>query len=191
MGGEWQNVLIQSAQEKRAMLFYSLGKCLAQLEPASLLGLELSGVPAMLLLDRAENDKAYQKAVKAENDKVDWRMRAESAYGTAALLSLRGVSTVVLNRGPIGFESNQGCFQQLGQVKELAKKAKGLSMAAIVRHIATGVHHPQLAPLLTTKKDKKGDKKKKAEEDAPAEGEAAKGEEEPERVPQGQKETGI
>merc|ERR1712224_1000776 len=128
-------------------------------------------------------------AVKAENDKNVWRMRAESPYGTAALFSLRGVSTIVLNRGPIGFESNQRCLKQLAQAKELAKKAKGLGMAAIVRHVATGVPHPQLAPS----KDKKGDKKKKKqEEDAPAEGEGAEGEQEgPGQIPQGQQETGI
>merc|ERR1711865_1157801 len=166
--GEWQQVLLQASDTKQAAIFYGLGKCLEQLEPSSMMGLDLSGMPMMILLDRVENDKAYQSAVREEFGKFHCRQQAETAFGTAALLSLRGVSTVMLNRGPTGFEANQACFKSLLELKGGASKA-GANFAQLVRQIVTKAEGP--VPRASSKAGKasaKGKKSKKGEAPTPA-----------------------
>merc|ERR1711907_520685 len=104
--GEWQRVLLQAGSDHQTMVYYGMGTLLGYFDPGSALGLDLSQIPAMLLFDRTENDRVYLNATKAEHSKVLDRLRAETAWGTAALVSLRGVKTMVLNRGPTGFEGS-------------------------------------------------------------------------------------
>jgi len=166
--GEWQQILLQASDNKQAALYYGFSKCLGHLEPSSLMGLDLSDMPMMILLDRVENDTAYQNGVRSEFDKVHCRQQAETAFGTAALLSLRGVSTVMLNRGPTGFEANQACFKSLLELKGGASKA-GANFAQLVRQIVTKAEGP--VPRASSKAGKasaKGKKSKKGEAPTPA-----------------------
>jgi len=155
--GEWQQVLLQASDTKQAAIFYGLGKCLEQLEPSSMMGLDLSGMPMMILLDRVENDKAYQSAVREEFGKFHCRQQAETAFGTAALLSLRGVSTVMLNRGPTGFAANQTCFKSLLELKGGASKV-GAKVAQVLRQVVSESEEP--IPRPQTKASSKASKGK-------------------------------
>jgi len=128
--GEWQQNIATAAAKSANLLYYGFGKPLSYLEPGSLLGIDLSPIGAAMLLAGVENDKAYQVSVKMDNTKTVARILAESPYRTAALISLRGVSTVVINRQMESQENNRKIMKGLivgastgGCIGDVLKKA--------------------------------------------------------------------
>ena len=54
-----------------------------------------------MLADRADNDLSYRRAAKRDNQKRAAALALEESLETAALWSLAGVNSVVLNQWPV------------------------------------------------------------------------------------------
>jgi len=133
--GEWQQTLANANNQSSSLLYYGFGKTLCYLEPSSLLGIDLSNVPAALLVAGVENDKAYATANKGDNTKSAARIRAESSYRTAVLFSLRGVTNVVINRQSETGSGARRVVRKLAETVGLVQQAKpkefGISEAVL------------------------------------------------------------
>eukprot|EP00899_Mesostigma_viride_P016074 jgi/Mesvir1/24468/Mv21832-RA.1 len=81
----------------KTFVYFGLGRLLAYLPPRAVVPLHLKDLALALVVDRVGNEESLRTQAFADNRKSP-RMRAlEGPYETAALLSLRGVKTVVLN----------------------------------------------------------------------------------------------
>jgi len=108
--GEWQNSLAGANEEEagsaRGFFYYGPGRCLARFEPGLLSGLNIDNSQLVVLVDRAENDSSYRRQSKLDNQKRPDHLTLENALETAALFSLAGANSVVLNRWATSFHAN-------------------------------------------------------------------------------------
>ena len=116
---QWQRTLRGAG----AFLFLGPGPLLAQLKPEHIASLPLDGVACALLLDRLEADAASRRLAKEDNAKLPRHLALEEAHTAAALLSLAGVRSVVINQWSstpaVGRELLTSVLAQLGAGESL------------------------------------------------------------------------
>jgi hypothetical protein len=101
---------------------------LASLPPEALVSLPLAGCTAALLFDRIETTTSSRRLAKAANQKTPARLAIEDPLGTAALLSLAGVRTVLLNQwATSATEANSEAMRLLTKLGSGATLAKALA----------------------------------------------------------------
>ena len=113
--GEWQNSLSGATSEEKGMgrgfFYYGPGRCLARFEAGRLSGLNIDNCQLVVLADKAENDASYRRQSKLDNQKRPEHLSMENALETAALFSLGGANSVVLNRWATSFHANAKFMQ--------------------------------------------------------------------------------
>ena len=109
--GQWQRLL--AGRDGGGYIYYGLGRMLAYLAPEFVAGLDLSRCPLALLLDQSLNDEANRRQSKADNQKSTDALELETPSSTAAILSLAGINTIVLNQWGTSFASNSRMCQEL------------------------------------------------------------------------------
>merc|ERR1711865_654148 len=95
-GQEWQTIL--QTRDGGGAVYYGMGRALSYCPPSLVAGLSLSGCKMLLLLDRAENDASNRRQSKLDNQKTAAQLALEQPFQTAALFSMAGVNTVMLNQ---------------------------------------------------------------------------------------------
>ncbi|CAM9269015.1 unnamed protein product [Scytosiphon promiscuus] len=113
---EWQALVSGSAstaapaggpdRSEGGFVFYGLGRCLSKLSPESIAGLSVN-CKAAILIDRADNSASRRLESKQDTLKSPEEMDAEEPSQTAALFSLVGCQSVVLNMWSVTLHSNQ------------------------------------------------------------------------------------
>jgi tetratricopeptide (TPR) repeat protein len=101
---KWQALL--RARESGGFLYHGMGRCLSYMAPSLLAGMSLSGCNVVILADRAENDASNRRQSKIDNQKSAAVLALEKPYETAALFSLAGVNTIVLNQWANSLHAN-------------------------------------------------------------------------------------
>jgi tetratricopeptide (TPR) repeat protein len=90
--GECQRVMSGA----KSLLYYGHGRFLSYVTPAAVACIDLSQCQLALLACNTINEEVQRKQAKLDNRKSVARRSLEDPYQTAALLSMRGVDTVVL-----------------------------------------------------------------------------------------------
>eukprot|EP00940_MAST-03C_sp_MAST-3C-sp2_P000308 g308.t1 len=93
--GEWQ----QSLAHSDCVLFYGVGRLMSFFGPHLVSSLSLEGrCKTVLIVDRAHNEDSFRNQVTRDSKKTAVRIALEGERETAAILSLAGINTVLLNR---------------------------------------------------------------------------------------------
>ncbi|CAM9187724.1 unnamed protein product [Sphacelaria rigidula] len=93
-------------------LYYGPGRCLSKLRPRHLAGLSVN-CQAAILIDRANNDTSHRRESKQDTVKSKEQIELERPVQVAALFSLVGCQSVVLNMWPTTFYNNRRIFCSL------------------------------------------------------------------------------
>lgn len=132
---QWQRALLKAG----AFVYNGPGPLLASLPPDQLASLPLGKCAACLLFDRIETPASSRRLAKAANQKAATRLLMEEPLGTAALLSLAGVCTIMLNQwATSATEANAEAAKLLGKLGSGQSLAKALRAGreALVVHPA-------------------------------------------------------
>ncbi|KAK3266243.1 hypothetical protein CYMTET_25118, partial [Cymbomonas tetramitiformis] len=89
----------------RALVYFGMGRLLGYV-PHTALSVSLEECHVALLVDCTSNEHVYRRQQIANNMKLQEELALENPYETAALLSLRGVTTIVTNQLPAVVEDN-------------------------------------------------------------------------------------
>ena len=103
---------------------------MARFEPGLLGGLNCDGLHLVVVVDRSENDGSYRKQSKLDNLKRGNHLRLENCMETAALFSLAGVNSVLINRWSNSFHANKGVMN--GVVGEMCAASVSVSVGEAV-----------------------------------------------------------
>ena len=122
---EWQQTLLKS-KENGMFLFYGLGSALSYFSPSKLVGLRLNGCQMALLLGNTATDGSYRRQGKLNNQKVPEMIKLERSRESAAMMSMCGVNSVVVNNWANSLHANRRLYLKL--MPEL-KGGKGISDA--------------------------------------------------------------
>ena len=129
---DWQRCLLKNA----GFAYLGPGPLLAQVAPASLAPLKLHGCAAALMLDRIESDASSRRLAKEDNKKDAARLALEQSHTTAALLSLAGVRSVLINQwGSTAAESREtldATLEKLGGGGSLGDALRGARAGLVV-----------------------------------------------------------
>ncbi|EDV20852.1 uncharacterized protein TRIADDRAFT_60790 [Trichoplax adhaerens] len=136
--GEWQRILLQSS----AFIYYAYERCLADFSPKYLAPLNLPDCRLVVILDQAHSYQSFHNQAKIDAQKSVEELQLEEPLETAALFTLSGVGSVVINQWGTKLQQNKERIRQFigDPVKEqklleqdLASSHKGsLDIAAAV-----------------------------------------------------------
>lgn len=102
----WQKLLTNRG-DKGGFMYYGPGRALSWMEPQFLAGLDVTGCQLVVLLDRADNDLSSRSQSQKDNRKSFQVLQHEGPYNTAALFTLAGVNSIVMNQWYTGLHSNR------------------------------------------------------------------------------------
>ena len=143
---EWQQTLIKSANNGM-FLFYGLGSPLSYFSPSKLIGLRLNGCNTALLLGNAANDGSYRRQGKLDNQKVPEMISLERPREVAALMSICGVNSVVINSWSTSMHANRRLLVQFMPELKSGKSISG-ALHGILRGYAMKPKKPRDAKLI-------------------------------------------
>jgi tetratricopeptide (TPR) repeat protein len=107
--GECQRVLSGA----KSLLFYGHGRFFSYVAPSSVACIDLSHCQIALLAGNTVNEESQRKQAKLNSSKSQAQRSLEDPYKTAALLSMRGVNTVVLPTFSCTAEGNAGFLRSV------------------------------------------------------------------------------
>ena len=90
----------------KALLYYGHGRFLSYVAPSAVACIDLSHCQVTFLASNTISEESERKQAKLDNRKSSAQRGLEDPYETAALLSMRGVDTVVLPTFPCTSEGN-------------------------------------------------------------------------------------
>ena len=113
--GEWQRLMTatQPGGEGGAFVFCGPGRLLAHTRPGDLAGLDASGCPAAIIVDRADNENSYRRLSKLDTQKKGPLLSLEDPFETSVLLSLAGINCVLTNQWDTSPCANRRFLQEL------------------------------------------------------------------------------
>ncbi|CAK8992782.1 Cilia- and flagella-associated protein 46 (Tetratricopeptide repeat protein 40) [Durusdinium trenchii] len=119
--GGFQSLLVA---DKNPMVFFyaGLGPLLAHYPSSALIGVNLSHCHACILVDRSSNDVSFRNLAKRHGHISPARQELEQSLETAAVLSLAGVNSVVLNQWPNSVTANLAVQKDLCEAVSSASK---------------------------------------------------------------------
>jgi hypothetical protein len=141
--GDWQEML--TTRQGGGLLYYGLGRPLAYYTPKTLAGLDAAGCQLIVFADRAENDTSNRRQSKLDNQKEAKTAYLENPYETAALASLVGANSVLLNQWATSFHANRHLVLNLFAGLKEKKLPLGEALQEIIRP-------PQAAPVVPADK---------------------------------------
>jgi hypothetical protein len=154
-GQEWQTIL--QTRGGGGMVYYGMGRALSYCPPALVAGLTLSGCKLLVLIDRAENDASNRRQSKLDNQKTAAQLALEQPFQTAALFSLAGVNTVMMNQWSNTLHANG---RLVSEWLPLLKESKELNLASALQQIIRPAKRDPPAPESAGRPDSKSGKGK-------------------------------
>ncbi|CAM9480513.1 unnamed protein product [Ectocarpus sp. 13 AM-2016] len=104
---EWQSLVSgNGSASEGGFVYYGPGRCLSKLPPKHLVGLSAS-CKATILIDRADTSVSRRVESKQDTLKSPEQLEAEEPAQTAALFSLVGCQSVVLNMWSVTLHNNR------------------------------------------------------------------------------------
>ena len=107
--GEFQQHIAAAAPggEGGPFFFLGPGRLLAHVRPCDVAGLDASKCDLAVVIDRADNESSYRRLSKLDTQKKAPMLALEGSYETAALLSLAGLNSVLVNQWPTSLSANR------------------------------------------------------------------------------------
>merc|ERR1711865_153165 len=164
-GQEWQTIL--QTRDGGGAVYYGMGRALSYCPPSLVAGLSLSGCKMLLLLDRAENDASNRRQSKLDNQKTAAQLALEQPFQTAALFSMAGVNTVMLNQWSNTLHANRRLI--LGWLAVMKESKEDNLASALQKVIRPAVVASDGGGRPESKSGKKGKGKGKKGDDAAGE----------------------
>lgn len=144
---QWQNLMRKPGQ----FLFYGLGRCLAYVLPRNLVGLDMSESNLVWLVDRSVNEQYYYRQMKLDNVKTETERALEGSVPTAALFSLQGARSVILNQWGTTIEANHEALMTVTKALKAGKTTGEALQAGFREDPAVSEQlsaHQRFAPIL-------------------------------------------
>jgi len=140
---EWQKSLMGERNDEDSsdccFLFYGLERFLAYAGIETIAGLHTSKCGAAILVDRAANDVSYRRQSKLDNQKDTEILRLEDSLGTAAILSMSGVNTIVQNQWANSMWANKMLISNLfGALRGSKAKSIGEAVGSALQRSPAG-----------------------------------------------------
>ncbi len=126
---EWQKSLLGERvdeEQSGCFLFYGVERFLAYAGPETVAGLNITKCGAAFIIDRSANDVSYRRQSKLDNQKDPEMLKIEDSLGTAAILSLSGVNTILQNQWPNSMWANKNLVSNVfGSLRDPKTKTIG------------------------------------------------------------------
>ena len=119
--GEWQRTLVGSGGSQ--FVYYGLGSMMSYLDPSCILGLDLSGVETMVLLDqvRTEQSVLRERQAALRTPKRVVRKLVQSPHMASLALRVTGVSSVVCNLRTAPYVVNHAALVLLAEASKAGR----------------------------------------------------------------------